>query len=57
MSEGTLFEIGYYFNRRDVIASYPKGSVPSQISLIVTAKAHMSDQKLILWFGSEYSGA
>ena len=50
-------EMGYYFNPRESAASHPKGSIPSLISLIDTAKAHMSDQKLIFWFGSEYSGA
>ena len=57
MSEGTLVEMGYYFNPRDSAASDPKGSISSQISLIETAKAQMSDEKVIFWLGSEYSGA
>ena len=47
MSDGTWVEIGYYFNPRDSAASEPKGSIPSQISLIVIAKAQMSDEKVI----------
>lgn len=56
IKEGTLFEIGYYFKPRDSAASDPKGIEPSQIELMVTAKAQMSDQKLIFWCWFEYSG-
>ena len=39
--------MGYVFNPRESAASHPKGSIPSQISLIETAKAQMSDEKVI----------
>ena len=49
--------MGYYFNPRESTAYHPKGRIPSLISLMEIAKAHISDKKLIFWFGSEYSGA
>ena len=56
MSEGTLFEMGYERSPRACTADDPKGRFLSQMKLTVTAKAHMSDEKVI-GCSFVYSGA